>query len=129
MSLVWLFVPAILLVFYCMWWVDFRDIPLKCSREYEKKWNTIKGEEVNEEMNKHENNELYIKIKKLINKNNKQQSLFNLGVAYFPLGVSLFIFGASSAYSNLVAIGVIVTIISICMLVACFIIGIIKEKE
>ena len=47
LNLLWLIVPVIFLVLFVLWYFDYKDIPLKCSKEYEKKWRIIKGENTN----------------------------------------------------------------------------------
>ena len=47
LNLWWLIVPIIFLVLFTFWYFDHRDIPLKCSKEYEDKWRILKGENAN----------------------------------------------------------------------------------
>ena len=47
LNLLWLIVPFICLGLFLFWYCDYRDIPLKCSKEYEEKWRSIKEENTN----------------------------------------------------------------------------------
>jgi len=42
MSLWWILVPLVPIVLFFLWFMDYRTIPSRCSKEFEKKWRIIK---------------------------------------------------------------------------------------
>jgi len=73
--------------------------------------------------------ELYNRIEKLFKSNRTQQALFSVGLAYFPVGVALLIFGTQSTYKGLVGAGIIIMFVSICLLISSLVIGMRSRKR
>lgn len=117
MSIWWLMVPVLFLILALVWYYDYRDIPLRCSREYEEKWRIIRGGGKTA-VNDKGIEDLHSKIEKLLRHNQKKQALFSVGVADFPVGIALIIFSATSIYAHLVYVGIAITVISIICIIA-----------
>jgi ABC-type multidrug transport system fused ATPase/permease subunit len=136
-SLLWLIILVIPLIFLLHWYRDYKDIPYRCSEEYNVKWEEIRRtcngvQQVQQSKNC---DELHQKLDRLDTKMNailkdnktfkKQQSIFAAALSGLALAVTLVIFGYQSAKVYVVFTGVALW----CFSLACFIYLAVKSRS
>lgn len=143
MSYFWLLFLTIPFIVLGVWYIDYKDIPYRYSEQYRKNWIEVKASSQGGNMgtlSSHCRNgprvptsiescsELYERIAKLFHSKQKQQSLFTVGIAYFPVGVALLIFGYQTIYKHLTSVGIWVMVVSVGLLIWSFILGVRSRK-